>query len=336
MAKGAGTNGTTGETLTLRGEEIPVTVRSIPVTELKFYSENPRLYSIVSAGAKEPGQEEIEEKLKGMEHVRQLAHSIRANGGLLEPVIVQDGTLVVLDGNSRLAAYRILAAKDPISWGAVKCTVLPKDIPESSIFALLGEYHIIGRKDWAPYEQAGYLYRRHGLHKISIQDLAADIGLKSKTVTQLIDVYKFMIKCGDNKVDRWSYYFEYLRSNKIKKVRNVDPRMDKVVVGMIKGGRVDRAADIRDKLPKVVDAGGKTLNRFLSGAKDLEDSYESAVSKGAGNLHYSRLNKFRKWLVDKNTEEDLLELKAEIRKKCEFELNQLRKRINNLLKKLDL
>jgi hypothetical protein len=146
--------------LTLAGREIPVIHRFLSQVALKFYPENPRIYSMISADEKTPSQLEIEHRLGDMDHVKQLVQSIRANGGLLDPIIVRDGDCVVLEGNSRLAAYRLLAKSDPIKWGKVKCCLLPSTIEESLIFALLGEYHIIGRKDWAPYEQAGYLYRR--------------------------------------------------------------------------------------------------------------------------------------------------------------------------------
>jgi hypothetical protein len=79
--------------------------------------------------------------------------------------------------HSRLTAYRVLARRNPIKWGQIKVKILPENIPESSIFALLGEYHIIGKTDWAPYEQAGYLYRRHANHQVNVQTLATEIGL---------------------------------------------------------------------------------------------------------------------------------------------------------------
>ena len=79
-------------------------------------------------------------------------------GGLLEPIIVRRN--VVLEGNSRLAAYRMLAEKDPIKWADIRCNVLPDDTSDDVVFSLLGTLHIIGKTPWSPFEQAGYLYRR--------------------------------------------------------------------------------------------------------------------------------------------------------------------------------
>ena len=41
------------------------------------------------------------------------------------------GDMVVLEGNSRLAAYHYLAGQDQNRWGKVRCTLLPADIDET-------------------------------------------------------------------------------------------------------------------------------------------------------------------------------------------------------------
>ena len=145
-----------GESLTILGVKVPITTQSLRQQKLKFFPENPRVYSVVRANGKHPTQEEIQQQLSDLEHVRELREDIKRNGGLLEPLIVRGGSLEVLEGNSRLAAYRQLAAKEPIKWGMVKCTVLPHDVEDSLVFALLGQFHIKGKKDWAPYERQDF------------------------------------------------------------------------------------------------------------------------------------------------------------------------------------
>tara|TARA_R110002124_G_scaffold144122_13_gene309043 strand:- start:11319 stop:11759 length:441 start_codon:yes stop_codon:yes gene_type:complete len=108
------------------------------VSSLKFYVDNPRIYSFVRTEGHFPTQDEILERLLALEHVRELVHDIKTNGGLIDPLIVRGGALEVLEGNSRLAAYRFLFSQDPIRWSHVKCTVLPADIPQALVFALLG------------------------------------------------------------------------------------------------------------------------------------------------------------------------------------------------------
>ena len=247
----------TKETLTLRGRDIPVRIGMMPQSKLSFYLENPRLYSLVRADGDEPTQEEIQEALSGMEHVRQLVQSIRTNGGLIDPVIVLDETFVVLEGNSRLAAYRMLAQSEGVKWAKIKVKILPRDIGESEVFSLLGEYHIIGKQDWAPFEQAGYLYRRHKHHNVAIPTLVQEIGLTKAAITQLIDTYEFMRVHKEIDPERWSYYAEYLKSSKIRKAREGKPELDELVVRQIRSAAIPRAIDIREKLAVIAEAGGK-------------------------------------------------------------------------------
>jgi len=325
----------TQETLTLRGRDIPVRVGMMAQTKLSFYLENPRLYSLVRADGDEPTQEEIQEALSGMEHVRQLVQSIRTNGGLIDPVIVLDETFVVLEGNSRLAAYRMLAESEGVKWAKIKVKILPRDIGESEVFSLLGEYHIIGKQDWAPFEQAGYLYRRHKHHNVPIPTLVQEIGLTKAAITQLIDTYEFMRVHKETDPERWSYYAEYLKSSRIRKAREVRPELDDLVVRQIRSAEIPRAIDIREKLAVIAEAGGKTLERYVSGKYSFEESYENATDRGAGNEIYTRLKKFKEWIVKAATEEDILELKGEVRNKCGFELEKIRRKTEQICKKME-
>jgi hypothetical protein len=328
------TNAWVEGTLRLCKQDIPVKTGFLPQAELLFYPENPRIYSILAADEKEPSQGVIEARLVEMDHVRQLVRSIRANGGLTDPLIVKDRENVVLEGNSRLAAYRLLARGDAVKWGEVKCTVLPSDIGEEMVFALLGEYHIIGKQDWLPYEQAGYLYRRHKVHKVEPSRMADETGLTVGNITFLIQVYDFMVQHNENEVSRWSYYEEYLRHRPLKKAREAVAKLDEVVVAKIRSGEIPRAIDVREKLTKIAAAGGKVLNAFVSGGRDFEESYERALARGADNTWLKRLHKFRNQIADPDTSEDLTAMQEGLRKRCVFELKKIKKAVESLLVKL--
>lgn len=319
-------------TLTLRGEEITVKVGYAPHNELIFFPDNPRIYTIVGVASEAPSQSEIFEALKDMDHVKLLVQSIKNNGGLHEPIIVRGN--LVLEGNSRLAAYRLLSEKDPVKWGRIKCKVLPSDINDDLVFALLGEYHIIGKKDWAPYEQAGYLYRRHKVNGIPTQEIARELGMTTNAVNKLISTYEFMKSANDTDLKRWSYYEEYLKIKNIRQLREDYDQLDCVFISKVKNGEIPRAADVRDKLKVILSAKPRTINRFLSGEKDFKQSYDAAVEQGHSDGCYKTLHKFRSWIVEHETEEDLLALSKEIRDKCVFEINRIHKRIEKLLEKL--
>ena len=267
------------DTLTLSGKEIEVKNGYLPIYDLVFYPENPRIYSLIRTPDTEPSQDEIFNRLKKSDHVKQLIQSIRANGGLTDPMLVRAGDLVVLEGNSRLAAYRELARNDAIAWGMAKVRLLPSDISESLVFALLGEYHIIGRKDWAPYEQAGYLYRRNVVHEVSAENMASEMGLSKRRVNHLINTYKFMVDHNETDVSRWSYYDEYLKSRIVGRARQGNPELDGIVVGKVKSREIPAAMDVRNKLVKLLDTtkvGPEPTRILVSGKRTFERAFESA------------------------------------------------------------
>ena len=318
-----------GSALPLRGEQVPVRHGNMPHDELRFYTDNPRIYTLVGRSESIPSQKEIEEILCGMDHVNGLIQSIRAHGGLIDPVLVRDGDYVVLEGNSRLAACRRLASLDPVKWGMMRVTLLPADIRDDLVFALLGQYHLIGKKDWQPYEQAGYYYRRHMDHNVPVNTIASEMAIPSRRVRRLIETYDFMVRHDESSTDRWSYYEEYLKNPAIRRARLDNPSMDDVVVRKIRNGEIPRAVEIRDGLSAIAKAGGRALNKFLRN----DDSFEEAVDLTADRSNlYKRFNRFKKQLA--TSEKELTSLSPEQRKECAFELRQIQRIINRILPRI--
>ena len=321
------------DTLTLGGQEISVRNGYLPIHDLSFYTENPRIYSLIQRPGVEPSQNEILDRLRKLDHVKQLIQSIRANGGLTDPMLVRDGDLVVLEGNSRLAAYRELARNDAIKWGKAKVRLLPSGISETLVFALLGEYHIIGRKDWAPYEQAGYLYRRNVIHGVSAQSMASEMGLPVKTVNRLISTYKFMVEHDETSVTRWSYYDEYLKSTIAGRARRENPRLDDIVVHKIKSREIPAAVDVRDKLVKLLDAakvGPEPTRIFVSGDKTFDRAFESAQDRGIDNMWLRRFKRFRGELQVPAFLSDLDRMSPEQQDSCLYEVGKIHQAIERI------
>jgi len=322
-------------TLRIRGHDIPVSVRYIPQSELRFFDDNPRVYSAVRMDGRAPTQEEIERHLLQLDHVKELIQDIKRNDGLIDPLIVRNGTNEVLEGNSRLAAYRALAKIDPIKWGNVKCTVLPADIDDKLIFALLGQYHIKGKKDWQPFEQAGFLYRRHIFQKVEQKVLAQEIGLPVNTVKRLIDTYQFMVDHKQTDTTRWSYFEEYLKSAIIRKARAKHPALDSVVLEGIDTGDIERAVDVRDQLPAICSGPKHVLVKYAEGEIPFDQAYNRAAASGADDTHYKRLEKFRRWVVKADVEDFVANSKGQLRAKIEYELDKIYNRTKVLRSKID-
>ena len=325
------------ENLTIGKKDIVVEITELNQADLKFYTENPRVYSVLNNVGDEPSQDVIEKHMCNLEHVKQLKQSIESNGGLIDPLIVRKGDNMVLEGNSRLAAYRILCKTDPIKWGKVKCKLLPADISEDAIFALLGQYHIIGRKDWEPFEQAHYLYRRQMQTKLPVEYMAQELGISKQKANKMIDVIKFMIKNDDLNKRRWSYYEEYLKNASIKKYRETNPDIDDTIAAAIKNDTIKEAADIR-KLGDVAKVGDsqskKLMQKVATGAIDIYEAHEDMQASGKLDDVVKKLKTFRT-MVNTSEFEVQLHSSDETKQQASFEIKKIIKRLETIQKKME-
>lgn len=320
------------ENLTIGKKDYEVEICELNQADLKFYTENPRVYSVLNIGGEEPSQTEIEEHMCNLDHVKQLRLSIESNGGLIDPLIVRDGDYTVLEGNSRLAAYRLLCRTDAITWGKVKCKVLPADIDDAAIFALLGQYHIISRKDWDPFEQANYLFRRHQQTRLPVEYMAQELGISKQKAKNMIEVIRFMIENDDLNKRHWSHYEEYLKNGGIKKYRETNPDIDETIVEAIKTETIREAADMR-KLGEIAKVGDKqskkVMQKIAEGEIDLYEGYEEVQDAGKLDDVIKKLKTFRQYIND-NTIEKQIKGSEEIYKQAQFGIKKIIKRLQDL------
>tara|TARA_Y100001960_G_C14773559_1_gene881602 strand:- start:91 stop:1059 length:969 start_codon:yes stop_codon:yes gene_type:complete len=310
--------------------KVPSEYKEISHSELEFYPENPRINSILMSGDTEPTQADIESALIKLPHVAKLKKEIEQFGGLAEPVYVRDGKAkVVVEGNSRLAAYRLLNKEDPLKWNKLRCQIL-KDITDSESDQLIGLLHISGKTDWDPYEQAGYFYRRFHKQGISKTDLGQQLSMSAKEVGKLIEIYDFMLK-KKLPSKQFSYYDNYLRKEAIKTVRKNNPEFDNLIIGKINSGEIPEARVLREDLPKICEKGGKILKRFTLGSLPFDDAV-NASEIGDFDKQIEKIGDFHKFL--KNIEEDILNLNGEPRTRCAQRILQVRQKTEELIKKL--
>lgn len=321
--------------LTIGNEKILVQLCELNQSDLKFYPENPRVYSALNADGSVPSQEIIEEHMKSLDHVRELRDDIQMNGGLMEAIIVRDGDFVVLEGNSRLAAYRLLCEKDPVKWGKIKARLLPKDIDESLVFKLLGQFHIKGRKDWEPYEQANYLYRRTIESKQPIEYIAKELGIDKKKAKDYVEAIKFMIDKKDHVTRNFSYYYEYIKDPTLRKYRDTTPEIDETITKQIKTHTIERAEDIRllKDVAKVNDKQSKKLmQKFISGDVSLYDAHDAVEENGKLDDCVAKLRKFKNYIDDESFEKKV-KSSPEVYEKAIYEIGKISSRLKNLEKK---
>jgi len=249
----------------------------ISIVDLQYYPENPRINSIIeSEFGDNPTQEQIEQKMQSLDHVKELKNSIRVNGGLIEPIFVKDN--VVLEGNSRLAAYRLLVHEDPIKWAKIRAVLLPSSVTADQIFSLLGTMHIIGKTPWSPFEQAAYLRKRITTSRKKVDAIADELGLTRSAAHKYIATYDLMEQNDDLVRDRWSYYYEFVKNGAIQQADENYPQFSikEKILERIKEDKFTDAREIR-KVGKVVGSESEVADEAISGFINETMSLDEAV-----------------------------------------------------------
>ena len=323
-----------GDNFTIAGKIFYIKRGDIPHTQLRFYTKNPRVHSVLNIDDEEPNQKDIQKELLSRDHVKDLTKQIERHKGLIEPIVVQDKTFEVLEGNCRLAAYRFLGANKennnlPEMWKNMRCLVLPHDISEKYIFAYLGQVHIKGKTKWDPYEQAGYLSRMCD-EGYQVEDLARDIGIGLARVERWVAVYQMMRKNEEPDNRKFSFYNVYLGNTHAMKARNEYSKLDDLIINEIQNTPFDSAQEFRKQLPAVCKD-RTTLKNFVKEKHDLQDSYEHVESKGLTTTMGKKIRDFLHWIKDKDRK-NLEEFKKTQLNNIEVDVKKIRDKMNGILK----
>lgn len=321
----------TSRIMTIGNISVEVEDLEMKQSDLMFFAENPRVYTVMHLTDDDnPSQKEIEEHMTKMDHVKTLKVSIAANGGLLTPIIVHKN--VVIEGNSRLAAYRILAKDDPVKWGMIKATKLPDSTAPEQIHTILGILHLIGQTPWSPFEQAGYLYRTKQKSRRPLRAIAQDLGLKANEAELLHKVYCTMHDNKDMQPTKWSYYYELLKNRSIVKAdeENPDINIVETIIDKIVNNEIYEAKDVR-KIAEVVksknDDALDVLINYLDGEISLDEAVDLAGDVNRAQSINKGVEKFNKLLT-----ENLRTLKQMM--KTDPDLNMKLKNIRNSLENI--
>lgn len=287
--------------LTIGTRELPFEVRRVPITELRYYEDNPRIYSLIAEKNLKGDQEGIQRELWNLSTTHKLFQDVKANGGLLDEVIVSDNR--VLEGNRRLCVYRKLADvaasdEEREKWARIPSKVITAPITQEDIFRLLGTLHIKGKAEWSPFEQAGFLYRRrHESHK-GDDELCSEIKLPRHNVLSMLRAYELMLGNGVNNQEKFSYFLEYAKNPKFAALRAKDPNVESTIVRMIKEDVIPRAEAVR-RLPEIL-SDKKAKKNFVERKVDFGDALAVANERNPEQVDgfYRTLHQAREKLRD--------------------------------------
>lgn len=201
-------------------------ISMVDVDDLSFDRRNPRLPEFgLGEGASE---EEVIELLWKRMDVREVAMSIAASGFFpQEPLIVaeEEGEKIVIEGNRRLAATKLLARPGLAEELGLK---LPDVSPQRraelrtvptvggsrrSAWRYLGFKHVNGPAKWTSYAKSRYITEVHQEYGVELEDIAKQIGDNHKTVQRLyrgLMVIEQAEKAGVfDREDRWKSHFSF-------------------------------------------------------------------------------------------------------------------------------
>ena len=241
-------------TFSVGTREVPFEIQRVPIDQLRYYEDNPRIYTLVEEKKLRGNQAGIQSELWSLSSTHQLFQDVRDNGGLLEEIIVSDGR--VLEGNRRLCVYRKLleaagTGEDKARWSRIPARVITSPITAEEIFVLLGNLHVKGKAPWKPFEQAGFIWRmRHEFHKTDDQ-ICDLINLAKHNVLSMLKAYELMLENGITSHEKFSYLLEYTKNPKFGTLRAKDPEVETKVISMIKEDRIPRAEAVR-RLPEIL------------------------------------------------------------------------------------
>lgn len=207
-------------------EQMPISpvVVDVPTLELCFDYKNPRLFL-----EHDQSEEELILRLWREFAVDEVALSIAHNGYFRhEPLFAttEDNNFVVVEGNRRLAAVRLLLSNELRE--RVGATDLPEissarkkelaklptiECQRSDIWQYIGFKHVNGPQPWRSYAKAKYVAWVHNELNVPLEDIAAMIGDRHATVRRHYRGLMVLYQAENSGVydieDRWRSHFAF-------------------------------------------------------------------------------------------------------------------------------
>lgn len=341
----------------IRGKKVPYQLISLPVSELNYYADNPRIGSIVieidqESMGWEATQTKIDSIMRTRAHVRELKKQIVDDGGLSEkPIVMKDehGRCLVVEGNSRLAALHMIRDDDKCS-SEIKDALVTIDVelfterlaPETLV-ALLSDLHLTGKTQWDAYEKAFFATKRYNEVQ-NFQTVAREIGSKSSDVKCMVSTIELMNKTPNSDTGDYSR-FHVVKSNKncqnlCKKIPELEGKFVEEIQHSKEEGDREAATTFRQKLGNIVSH-EKVAKTFAKGDKTFSEAATETSPANVIKQHIKRAREYKVWLNEAikpksnkfhenpPSKDDLKALSFQVKKLCEI-LEKYQKVIDGL------
>jgi hypothetical protein len=181
-------------------------VQSLPIDALELDTQNPRIRKwlehhggpitfeqmLLALGA---GSGDLESG--STVTFQSLKDSIRAQGGIINPIIVlrlPDRKYRVIEGNTRVAIYRSFR-EDGVQgdWDTIPA-IVHESLASIDIDAIRLQCHIVGPRPWDPYSKAKYLNHLLNVENVPLTKIVELCGGRKKEIVEYIEAYHDMEK----------------------------------------------------------------------------------------------------------------------------------------------
>ncbi len=322
-------------TIAIMGEHVPARHELMSIDQLHFLPDNPRVYAAIREMTDfdeltdEEKQHRIYERLLQEQSVKNLIPEIQRDGGLQEPITVRHDYMQVIEGNSRLAAYRKLAeGSNDDRWTHIRCLIVT-GLTDDQQTRLLGQAHLHGKTDWSAYAKALFCFRWVEEEKRDMSSLAKISGISVAEINKNVRIVKLMKENSDDKQSHFSYYDVLVRSRPISAAISGSHKLEQTLLAQIKAQpQPFTAQEMRGRLPTVI-AKPRILRKYEKGEISLKDAYDRAETSTAEQ----RLKKVRDRLDDIEREE-IAPLEYQQIKAIQQVVRQIRrhlKRVNDIV-----
>jgi hypothetical protein len=179
-------------------------LQKISIEEIELDKDNPRIAKYLEMYGDNISPEQIALALgagdssvdsSGGTTFRSLKASIRTNGGIINPILVNklpDGRLRVIEGNTRVAIYKDFKEKGiPGNWDTIPAMVY-ESMNQKEINAIRLQAHLVGPRAWDPYSKAKYLNFLRNSEHLTYNQIVDYCGGREKEVADYIEAYEEM------------------------------------------------------------------------------------------------------------------------------------------------
>ena len=184
---------------------VPTSHTHLPVDDLTLDVDNPRIQRIMEMWAGEITPEIIHLALGAGRDAQDsgdtgttfytLKESIRTSGTIIHPIHVNkmdDGQLVVVEGNTRVAIYKELRDSNVEgNWDEIPA-ILYEGLSQEEIDSIRLQSHQVGPRAWDPYSKAKYLHKLNKHQDMPFARLVDLCGGRKNEVREYIAAYEDM------------------------------------------------------------------------------------------------------------------------------------------------